>query len=63
MKLRIVKGPTGQLDGMVLKRYVPGEVYDLSPSMAYYLVVEGFAKPEMRTFRRTTVKKQQDRRA
>ena len=47
---------------MALKRYVPGEVYDVSPSLADYLVVEGFAKPEMRTFRRTTVKKKPDRR-
>ena len=62
MKVRIVQRPTGRLDGMALKRYVPGEVYDVSATVADYLVVEGFAKPEMRTRARVTLKRKRDRR-
>jgi hypothetical protein len=64
VKVRIVKRPTGTLDGMALKRYVPGEVYDLSPGVADFLILEGFARPEMRsgTRSRVRVKKKPDRR-
>jgi hypothetical protein len=46
--VRILKRPTGSLDGIALNRFVPGEVYDLSPSVAAYLILEGFARLEMR---------------
>jgi len=62
VKIRIMKRPTGTLEGMVLRRYVPGEVYDLSPSVADYLVLEGFAKPEMRKPARVSLKTKRDRR-
>jgi hypothetical protein len=62
MKVRIVKRPNGTVDGMALKPYVPGEVYDISPALADYLVLQGYAKPEMRSPARVAVKKKGDRR-
>ena len=63
VKVRILKRPTGTLDGMPLKRHVPGEVYDVPASVAEYLVMEGFALPEMRRPIRAALKKKKDRRA
>lgn len=59
-----MKRPTGTLEGMALKRYVPGEVYDVSPALADFLILEGFARPEMRSgaSSRVRVKKKADRR-
>lgn len=64
MKVRILKRPEGTLDGMSLKRYVPGEVYDVSASVADYLVLEGYAVSEMRGGSRKLlhVKRRPDRR-
>ena len=44
-----MKRPLEIVDGMALKPYVPGEVYDISPTLADYLVLQGYAKPEMRS--------------
>ena len=62
MKVLIIKRPTGAVDGMALKRYTPGEVYDLSAAMADYLVLQGFALPEMRRRSKPVLKKKPDRR-
>jgi len=62
VKVRIVKRPHGSLDGMALKPYVPGEVYDISPTLADYLVLQGYAKPEMRRTAKVAVKRKRDRR-
>ena len=62
VKVRITKRPTGTLEGMELNRYVPGGVYDVSPSIADYLVLEGFAKAEMRRPTRVSLKEKQERR-
>ena len=62
VKVRIVKRPTGTLEGMALRGYIPGEVYDLSASVADYLVLQGFAKIEMRSPARVKLKKKADRR-
>jgi hypothetical protein len=63
VKVLIVRRGTGAVDGMTLKRYVPGEVYDVSDTMANYLVLEGIALPEMRkSTRAVRVKKKPDRR-
>jgi hypothetical protein len=37
------------MDGIPLDKYTPGEAYDLSPALAEYLIVQGFAIFEMRT--------------
>lgn len=48
MRVRITRQPLGVVQGMSLKHYRPGEVYELPPSLAEYLVVEDFAIFEMR---------------
>jgi hypothetical protein len=64
MVVRIVKRPTGTLDGVPLDKYTPGEAYDLSPALAEYLIVQGFAISEMRAGeqRRRSEKMPPDRR-
>ena len=48
MKVLIVRQPTGSLEGLSLRAYHVGEVYDIAPSVAENLVAEGFAIVEMR---------------
>lgn len=48
MKVRIVTASTRTLEGVSLTRFHPGQVYDLPPTMAAYLVAEGIALIEMR---------------
>ena len=48
MKVRISRRPQGVVQGVSLQYYRPGEVYDLPPTLAEYLVMEGFAILEMR---------------
>jgi hypothetical protein len=49
------------IQGVSLKYYRPGEVYELPPPLAEYLVVEKFAIFEMRE-RDTPVPTEEDRR-
>ena len=48
MRVRITRQPLGIIQGVSLKHYRPGEVYELPPSLADYLVVEQYAIFEMR---------------
>jgi hypothetical protein len=48
MRVRITRQPLGMIQGMSLKYYRPGEVYELPPSLAEYLVMENHAIVEMR---------------
>jgi hypothetical protein len=48
MRVRITRQPIGMVQGMSLNYYRPGEVYDLPPSLAEYLVMEKYAMVEMR---------------
>lgn len=48
MRVRITRQPVGVIQGMSLKYYRPGEVYELPPLLAEYLVMEDFAIFEMR---------------
>ena len=48
MRVRITRQPIGMVQGMSLNYYRPGEVYDLPPSLAEYLVMEKYAIVEMR---------------
>lgn len=45
----MLRQPIGTLQGVSLRFYRPGNVYDLPASLASYLVTEGFAIVEMRT--------------
>ncbi len=62
MKVRILKRPTGHVDGINLRRYVPGGVYDVSAPIADYLVLQGSAMAEMRQRKPVTLKIKPDRR-
>jgi len=48
MRVKITRQPIGMVQGMSLNYYRPGEVYDLPPSLAEYLVMEKHAIVEMR---------------
>jgi hypothetical protein len=62
VKVLIIKRPTSMPDGTPLRGYVLGQVYDVSASIAEYLVIEGFALPEMRQRTKSVLKKKPDRR-
>ncbi len=48
MKVKITRQPYGAVQGLSLNYYRTGEVYDLPPSLAEYLVVQHYAIFEMR---------------
>jgi len=48
MRVRITRQPMGMVQGMSLNYYRVGEVYELPPSLAEYLVMEKYAIIEMR---------------
>jgi hypothetical protein len=49
VKVRIKKTPLEpELDGIRLDGYRPGHVYEVSATMAAWLMAEGYADPEMR---------------
>jgi hypothetical protein len=62
MKVRITQRPDGIINGLSLKHYRPGEVYDLPPAIAEYLVMENCAIFEMRDHERPSVPVAVDRR-
>ena len=45
MRIRIVRRPHGQVDGVDLNRFEPGEIYDVNASIGTYLMVAGRAEP------------------
>lgn len=48
VKVRVVRQPQGTVQGIALRAYHPGRVYDLAPALADYLIAEGYALLEMR---------------
>ena len=62
MRVRITRQRLGFVQGLSLKHYRPGEVYELPPSLAEYLVMEQFAIFEMRDRDKTSVPVGQERR-
>lgn len=44
MRIRITRHLHGEIDGVPLDRFEPGEVYDVSVSIATYLMVCGCAQ-------------------
>jgi hypothetical protein len=49
MVVKIIRQPTGKIDGVRLNRYHVGQSYDVLPTLAEYLVLQGFAVIEMRS--------------
>jgi hypothetical protein len=62
MKVRIIRRPTGVVDGMSLHYYHFGQAYDVSPELAEYLVASGFASIEMRKSSRSSRHPRNERR-
>lgn len=62
MRVRITRQPLGAVQGVSLKHYRAGEVYELPPALAEYLVMERFAIFEMRDRDKPAVPVAQDRR-
>jgi hypothetical protein len=62
MRIKITRQPFGAIQGMSLKHYRPGEVYELPPSLAQYLVMEEYAIVEMRDRNKPQVPVSEERR-
>ena len=62
MKVRIVRAPTGVVDGISLHYYHTGEAYEMPAVLAEYLVAEGYACIEMRSRQRSARPRRNDRR-
>lgn len=62
MRVRITRAPRGVVDGISLHHYHAGESYDMTPLLAEYLVVEGFASIEMRQRQRSSRPRGRERR-
>ena len=62
MKVKITRQPIGMVQGVSLYHYRAGEVYDLPPSLAEYLVMGKYAIVEMRERDRPPVKIAEERR-
>lgn len=48
MRVRIVKLPPGVFEGISLRLYRVGSVYEITPTLANYLVAEGYGEIELR---------------
>ena len=44
MRIRIVRRPSGLIDGVPLDRFDPGATYDVNASIATYLMATGYAQ-------------------
>jgi hypothetical protein len=51
VKVLMLRQPVGNMQGVSLRWYRPGQVYDLPAALAAYLVTDGFAMVEMRADR------------
>ena len=63
MRVRIIRRPTGVVDGISLHYYHTGQAYDVSAELAEYLVASGFASIEMRKTSRSSRQPRNDRRS
>ena len=62
MRVRITRQPMGIIQGVSLRHYRPGEVYELPPALAEYLVMERYAIFEMRVREKLPMPVAEDRR-
>lgn len=58
----MLRQPIGTVQGVALRYYRPGQVYDLPVTLASYLVTEGYAIVEMRSEQNMNVAIERDRR-
>jgi len=62
LKVFMLRQPVGDVQGVSLRWYRTGQVYDLPAALAAYLVTEGFALVEMRADRDLPNRVDHDRR-
>ena len=62
VRIRIIVQPRGFVDGVSLRHYMVGQVYDVSAALAEYLVAEGCAQFEMRSQQRSRRPRPNERR-
>jgi hypothetical protein len=62
VRIRIIRQPSGAVDGVRLRDYAMGRRYDLPSSLAEYLVAQGFGFLEMRRSARSARWRLTDRR-
>ena len=62
MRIRIIRQPSGAVDGISLRDYDMGRRYDLPSSLAQYLMAQGFAFLDLRQSARSTRWRLTDRR-
>jgi hypothetical protein len=62
VRIRIIRQPSGAVDGVSLRDYDRGRRYDLPSSLAQYLMAQGFALLEMRQSERSSRWRLTDRR-
>ena len=60
--VRVIKQPIGTISGLELDHFKLGRTYELHPSLADYLVLEGYAVIEMRRLARSRRPRPNDRR-
>jgi hypothetical protein len=48
VRVRIVKPPPSVFEGISLRLYRVGSVYEITPTLGNYLVAEGYAQIELR---------------
>ena len=60
--MRIIQQPVGRVDGISLAHYRLGQIYELPPSIAEYLVMRGYGQIEMRREQRSKRNRPVDRR-
>ena len=58
----MLRQPIGTVQGVALRYYRPGQVYDLPVTLASYLVAEEYAIVEMRSEQNMNVAIERDRR-
>lgn len=54
MRVRVIKQPEEEMNGLSLRSYKKGWVYDIPAHIADYLVLNGYALVEMRDRERDT---------
>jgi hypothetical protein len=62
VNVRVIRQPFGFVNGISLRRYHPGQIYEMNPALAEYLVLEGFALFEMRREQRSSRVRPNERR-
>ena len=56
MRLRITRQPSGSIDGIQLRDFVVGSIYEVGTTLGCFLLAEGLAEPATEASDPTTVR-------